>query len=111
MPRGSGGIQGGLPVPRVDHDCRVTGLREHLAGKCAELLARFVESDGELFPYRGAEIKRLQQRLDDLNARRDLLVYRFELGDYAPPREDGQHIYTIRGDRLVTAEYEHAVLS
>lgn len=85
----------------------VIGLREHLAEKCAELLVRFVESDGELFPYRGAEMKRLRERLDDLKNNRDVLVYRHEIpADMQPPRTDGQHVYTLRGDRLVTAEYE-----
>jgi hypothetical protein len=73
-------------------------------------MARFVESDGELFPYRGAELSRLRKRLDDLNNGHDILVYRFEIpADMQPPREDGRIVYTLRGDRLVTAEYERAV--
>jgi hypothetical protein len=72
-------------------------------------MARFVESDADLFPYRGAELRRLRKRLDDLTNGRDILVYRFEIpADMQPPR-DGQHVYTLRGDRLVTADYEHAV--
>jgi hypothetical protein len=94
---------------RIETD-QVCGLRDHLAGKCSALLARFVESDAELFPYRGAEIARLRKRLDDLKNGRDVLTYRFELPpEYAPPREDGQHIYMLKGDRLVAAQYQHAV--
>ena len=75
-------------VPRVDYDdSRVAGLRDHLADKCAELLARFVESDAEHFPYRGAEIRRLQSRLDDLHGNRDVLVYQHEIpAEWQPPR-------------------------
>jgi hypothetical protein len=92
---------------RIETDT-VIGLREHLTDKCAALLARFVESDGELFPYRGAEMKRLQKRLDDLKNNRDVLVYRHEIpADMQPPRtDDGQIVFTLRGDRLVAAEYE-----
>ena len=86
----------------------VTGLRDHLADKCAHMLARFVESDGELFPYRGAELKRLQSRLDDLKNGNDVLVYRFEIpADMQPPREDGVIVFTLRGETLLPAEYEH----
>jgi hypothetical protein len=96
---------------RIETDT-VSGLREHLADKCAQLLARFVESDGEFFPYRGAEIARLRKRLDDLKAGRDVLVYRHEIpADMQPPRTDGQHVYTLRGDRLITAQYERVELS
>jgi hypothetical protein len=88
---------------------QVCGLRDHLADKCADLLARFVESDAELFPYRGAEIARLWKRLDDLNNGHDITVYRFELPtEYAPPRDE-RTVYTLRGDTLVAAEYQHAV--
>jgi hypothetical protein len=68
-----------------------------------------VESDAELFPYRGAELKRLQQRLDDLNNGRDVLVYLHEIPRAMQPARDGHTIvYTLRGGTLVTAEYEHA---
>jgi hypothetical protein len=96
-------------VPRVDYDdSRVAGLRDHLADKCAELLARFVESDAEHFPYRGAEIRRLQSRLDDLHGNRDVLVYQHEIpAEWQPPRdEDGRIVFTLTGDRLVPAQFE-----
>jgi hypothetical protein len=83
-----------------------SGLRDHLAQRTTDLMARFVESDGELFPYRGAELGRLRKRLDDLTNTRDILVYRFELGDYAPPREVGSHVFTLHNDTLVEAQYE-----
>jgi hypothetical protein len=87
----------------------VTGLREHLTEKCGELLARFTQSE-DRFGLRGAEVRRLRKRLDDLKNGEDILVYRFEIpAAMQPPRSDGQHIYTLRGDRLVTAEYQHAV--
>jgi len=71
-----------------------------------------VESDGELFPYRGAELKRLRERLDDLKNGNDVLVYRFEIPhDLQLPREDGVIVYTLRGDRLITAQYERVELS
>jgi hypothetical protein len=89
---------GTVNVPRVDHDdTRVTALRDHLTQRCADLLGRMVESDGELFPYRGAEIKRLRKRLDDLKNGRDVLTYRHEIPvELQPPREDGQHVYTLK---------------
>jgi hypothetical protein len=84
-----------------------TGLRDHLADRTAELMARFVESDGDLFPYRGAELARLRKRLDDLTNGRDVLVYRHEIpADMQPPREDGRIVFTLRGDRLVPAQYD-----
>jgi hypothetical protein len=89
----------------------VTRLRDHLTQWCAELLARFAQSDAELFPCRGAEVRRLRKRLDDLKNGRDILVYRFEVpAELQPPRTDEPiHVFTLRGDRLVTADYEHAV--
>lgn len=80
------------------------GLRDHLADRTADLMARFVESDGELFPYRGTELKRLHTRLDDLNNGRDVLVYRHEIpADMQPAREDGRIVFTLTGDKLITA--------
>jgi hypothetical protein len=75
------------------------------------LLARFVESDADLFPYRGTELARLQSRLDDLKNGRDVLVYRHEIpAQYAPHREDGRIVFTLSGDRLVAAEYERVAV-
>jgi hypothetical protein len=80
----------------------VVGLREHLTEKCADLLAKLTRFDGF-----GADVDRLRDRLIDLRAGRDILVYRFEIpADMQPPRSDGQHVYTLRGDRLITAEYQ-----
>ena len=57
-------------------------------------------------------MKRLRERLDDLKNGNDVLVYRFEIPhDLQPPREDGVIVYTLRGDRLVAAEYERFVPS
>jgi hypothetical protein len=85
---------------RIESDT-VTGLREYLTQRCADLLARFTDEGC------GAEVRRLRGRLDDLTNNRDVLVYRFELpADQQPPRADGQHIYTLRGDRLIPAQYE-----
>lgn len=86
------------------------GLRDHLTEQCAIMLARMSQAEG--FPYRGAEVERLRDRLIDLKAGRDILVYRFEIpADMQPPRDDRQHIYTLRGDRLITADYERMVPS
>ena len=96
---------------RIETDT-VTGLRDHLTQRCAELLARFTRSDGDLFPYRGAEVRRLRKRLDDLKNGNDVLVCRHEIPvELQPPREDGRIVYTLRGDRLVTAEYERVAPS
>jgi hypothetical protein len=82
------------------------GLQDHLIDRCTTLMARFVESDPEAFPYRGKELGRLQKRLDDLTNGRDVLVYRFELGDYAPPREVSGHVFTLHNDTLIEAQSE-----
>jgi hypothetical protein len=80
----------------------VVGLREHLIERNADLLAKLTRFDGF-----GADVDRLRDRLIDLRAGRDILVYRFEIpADMQPPRSDGQHVYTLRGDRLITAEYQ-----
>ncbi|MGO8938386.1 MAG: hypothetical protein ACLQLO_15125 [Mycobacterium sp.] len=92
---------------RIETDVK-TGLREHLIKQARGVLVR-LESADPRFGF-GAEVKRLRRRLDDLLDGADVLVYRFEIpADMQPPRSDGQHVYTLRGDRLVTAEYERAV--
>jgi len=97
---------------RPIRDSTVPELRDQLTERCTKLMARFVESDGELFPYRGAELKRLQKRLDDLNSGRDVLVYRFEIPTHMqPPRNGHRHVFTLRGDRLIDAEYERCEVS
>ena len=72
------------------------------------MLARFVESDAEAFPYKGKELARLRQRLDDLTNGRDVLVYRHEVPAEMTPPRDGRNtiVFTLRGDRLVDAESE-----
>ena len=44
--------------------------------------------------------------MDDLTNGHDVLVYRFELGDYAPPREVGGHVFTLHNDTLIEAQLE-----
>jgi hypothetical protein len=93
-------------------DTTVAGLREHLAERCVKMLTRMVDTDGDLFPYRGAELKRLRQRLDDLRNNRDILLYRFEIPTHMqPPRNGHRHVFTLRGDRLIDAEYERCEVS
>jgi hypothetical protein len=93
---------------RPIRDNTVPGLRDHLIERCMKLMARLVESDADLFPYRGKELKRLQSRLDDLTNGRDVLVYRHEIpADMQPPRDDtGRIVFTLRGDRLIEAQLE-----
>jgi hypothetical protein len=53
-----------------------------------------------------AEIARQRRRVDDLLDGADVLVYRHEIHANMEPPRDGQHVFTLRGDRLVPAEYE-----
>jgi hypothetical protein len=94
-------------MPRVEYDPSVVvGLREHLTKQAHDLMMRLETADpGYGF---GAEVARLRKRLDDLLDGADVLVYRHELGDFAPPR-DGNHAFALRGNRLVEAEYERVV--
>jgi hypothetical protein len=98
-------------MPRVEHDhTNVVGLRDYLTKQARDLLVRLEAAD----PHYGfgAEVRRLRKRVNDLLDGADILVYRFELpADMEPPRTDGQHVYTLRGDRLVPAEYERVELS
>lgn len=83
----------------------VVGLREHLAARCRATIAKLAHAtDTGLYDF-SADLERQRDRLIDLQTGRDVLAYRFELGDFAPPR-DGRHVFTLRGDRLVPAEYE-----
>lgn len=88
----------------------VAGLREHLTKQVRDVLVR-LEAARTGWGY-GAEIRRLRKRLDDLLDGNDVLVYRFEIPpEQQPPRSDGQHVYTLSGDRLMPAEYERCVPS
>jgi hypothetical protein len=93
---------GTVSVPRVDHDdSRVTGLREHLASRCRAAIDKLTHAtECDMYDF-SRETDRLRDRLIDIETGRDVTVYRFELGKYAPPREDNQHVYTLRGDRLM----------
>jgi hypothetical protein len=93
-------------VPRVDHDhSKATGLREHLAARCLDLIDRLTHStETELYNF-GAERSRLRDRLIDIETGRDVLVYRHEIPPaFQPPREDGRIVFTLCGDRLVEAQ-------
>jgi hypothetical protein len=98
---------GGVRVPLVEYDpSLVIGLREHLTKKARGVLVRLDSAATEVYDF-GAEVRRLRKRIDDLLDGADVLVYRHEIpGDMQPPRTDGQHVYTMRGDRLVPAQYE-----
>jgi hypothetical protein len=98
-------------MPRVEHDhSRVSGLRDHLTKQARDVLVR-LDNAAPHYGF-GADARRVRQRLDDLLDGADVLVYRHEiLANLQPPREDGQHVYTLRGDRLVPAEYEHVMPS
>ena len=86
-------------MPRVEHDhSRVVGLRERLIERCRAQVRRLEAADTDVYDF-SAEVARQRRRLDDLLDGADVLVYRHELGEFAPPR-DGQHVYTLRGDRL-----------
>ena len=95
-------------VPRIDYDdSRVAGLRDHLAARCRDLIDRLSHStETELYNF-SAERDRLRDRLVDIETGRAVLVYRHEIPtEMQPPREDGRIVFTLRGDRLVAAEYE-----
>jgi hypothetical protein len=80
---------------------KVVGLREHLIERCRAQVVRLEAANTEIYDFT-AEVVRQRKRLDDLLDGADVLVYRHELGEYAPPRSDGQNVYTLRGDKLIT---------
>jgi hypothetical protein len=89
-------------VARRIETAQITGLREQLIERTAVLLNRMYESNADLFPYRGAEIRRLKLRLHDLKTGNDILIYRFEISHRiatAPRRGPPVHTQT----RLVDA--------
>jgi hypothetical protein len=55
-----------------------------------------------------AEIARQRHRLDELLDGAEVLVYRHEIRREMMPPRDGTMVYTLRGDRLVSAEYQRA---
>lgn len=86
----------------------MVGLRDHLAAECKSVIHRLSHATNtELYDFT-VELDRQRDRLIDIETGRDVLVYRFELGEYAPPRDD-QHVFTLRGETLLPAEYERAV--
>jgi hypothetical protein len=90
---------------RIETDT-VIGLRDHLAARCREMIDELSRLTTDIYDFSAAR-DRLRDRLIDIETNRDILVYRFEIpADMQPPREDGQHVYTFRGDRLLPAEYE-----
>jgi hypothetical protein len=95
---------------RIETDGVVVGLRDHLTKAARDLLVRLEAADTG-YGFR-ADIARLRHRLDDLLDGNDVLVYRHEIpADQQPPRSDGQHVYTLRDDRLIPAQYERVELS
>ena len=105
MPPASDGT---VSVPRVEYEhSRVTGLRDHLAALCRDLIDRLTHStETELYNF-SAERGRLRDRLIDIERGRDVLVYQHEIPPgWQPPREDGVISFTLRGDRLIEAQFE-----
>ena len=82
----------------IETDGVVVGLRERLIERARAQVVRLEAADTDMYDF-SAEVARQRRRLDDLLDGADVLVYRHELGEFAPPR-DGQHVYTLRGDRL-----------
>jgi hypothetical protein len=82
-------------------------LREHLAARCRDLIDRLSHStESELYNF-SAERSRLRDRLIDIETGRDVTVYRHEIPhEWQPPREDGRIVFTLRGDRLIEAQFE-----
>ena len=85
-------------------------MRDHLAQRCRDLIDKLTHStEFEIYNF-CAERDRLRDRLIDIETGREVTVYRFEIpADMQPPREDGEHVYTLRGDRLVPADYQRVV--
>lgn len=84
----------------------VVGLREHLAASCRAIIGKLEHAtDTELYDFT-VELDRQRDRLIDIQTGRDVLVYRFEVPESMQPPRDHQHVFTLRGDWLVPAEYE-----
>jgi len=81
----------------------VSGLREHPVGKARAQVVRLAAADRVLYDF-GPALDRQQDRLLDLQAGRDVLVYRFEVPRELQPPRDGHRVFTLRGDRLAPAQ-------
>jgi hypothetical protein len=95
-------------VPRAEHDPNlVAGLRDHLAAKCRALIDKLSHATVcELYDF-SVECDRQRDRLIDIQTGADVLVYRHEIPrDMQPPRADGEMVYTLHDDRLVSAVYD-----
>jgi hypothetical protein len=90
----------------------VVGLREHLAQRCRDLIARLTKpTECDVYDF-SAERSRLRDRLINIETGQDVLVYLHEIPtEMQPPRadDDDRIVFTLTGDRLVSPQYEHAV--
>jgi hypothetical protein len=93
------------------HDGVVVGLREHLAARCRATIAKLEHStECELYDF-SAERNRPCDRLIDIMSGADVTpVYLHEIPRDMLPLRDGRMVYTLRGDRLVPAEYERVAV-
>ena len=90
-------------MPRAEHDPTVvTGLREHLIGKAQANVRRLGATEYDLYDF-SPELRRQRLRVDELLDGADVTVYRFEIPRELQPPRDGQHVYTLHGDRLTPA--------
>lgn len=89
-------------MPRAEHDPTVvSGLREHLIATARANVVKLESAEPDLYDF-SPDLRCQRQRVDELLDGADVLVYRFEIPrELQPPRDDGQHAYRLRGDRLV----------
>jgi len=100
----------GKQAGHTNEVCIEPGMLQHLASRCRGTIDKLTDStECEIYNF-SAERDRLCDRLIDIETGRDVTVYRFEIpAEMQPPREDGRHVYTLRSDRLVPAEYQRVV--
>jgi hypothetical protein len=98
-------------MPRAERGINVVvGLREYLAERVRRQVGRLEDADTDLYDF-GVDLRWQRKRLEDLEAGRDVLVYRFEIPREAQPPRNGVHLLTLRGDKLIPAEYEPVSLA
>jgi hypothetical protein len=95
-------------MPRAEREINmVVGLREFLAQRARAKVGRLENADTDMYDF-STVLTWQRKRLADLEAGRDVVVYRSEIPKAVQRPRDGTMVFMLRGDKRIPAEYGHA---